>query len=392
MTTSKSEPGGGCGNGEPARTQSANCAALEVQQGGDERHAAERREDDDDDDPEGIARPRPGGRAASSGQASSGRPVPERGRHASSRREPGPRRRPGRRCTSRRAGGWWSPSVSIGWGGSASIVTSRIGAADDPAARGRRLAASGARRAVERVERRPAPPRTMSSSRPSVGSIGWRGPIATRNELARRSPRATRWPTISIVSPSATIRKRDGSRRASSRTAAPTYAPNRSRRFHSCSAAAMTRASRPIPQATVKSRSWASPAPAPLATGLPTSAPARGPAGAARPDRIDVETPIRRRGCPRALGQDVAGPGRDDRQRRLATDQRGGRLADGPVATDDDDERGVDGRPPGPPGSPRATRPRSAARRPIRCSTAAAAASTMLGEPSSDRPAATPAD
>ena len=55
---SKSAPGGGCGNGEPDRTQSANVAALEIHQAPRRSvTAAQHREDDD--------RPRPRGDTAS---------------------------------------------------------------------------------------------------------------------------------------------------------------------------------------------------------------------------------------------------------------------------------------------------------------------------------------
>ena len=61
---------------------------------------------------------------------------------------------------------------------------------------------------------------------------------------------SARWPRRSIVSPSAVMTKSTGARRNSSRNAAPTYAPKRSRRFHSSCAVAMIRASRPVPAAT----------------------------------------------------------------------------------------------------------------------------------------------
>ncbi len=125
--------------------------------------------------------------------------------------------------------------------------------------------------------------------------------------------------------------------RVNSRTAAPTYAPNCSRRFHSCSAAAMTRASRPIPQATVKSRSWGVGLPRRTAVDLPPARPPEVQAPrSSGPD--DVETRPHAADAEGAC-QDVAGPGGDDRDRRLATEQRGGGLADGPVAADDHDER-----------------------------------------------------
>ena len=98
----------------------------------------------------------------------------------------------------------------------------------------------------------------------------------------------------------------------------------------------MIRASRPIPQATVKIRSSSGgdrrvvhhrrPARQPEVQSTHAAVADRFEAG---PDAADAD-----RG-----GQDVAGPGRHDRQRRLTTDERRGRFADRPVATDDDHER-----------------------------------------------------
>ena len=99
----------------------------------------------------------------------------------------------------------------------------------------------------------------------------------------------------------------------------------------------MIRASRPIPQATMKIRSArgrvvraGSPAGRPPAgqTEVEPTRPA-GPDGVeGRPDAADAEAP----------GQDVAGPGRDDRQRRSAVSHGGGRLADAAVPADRDDQ------------------------------------------------------
>ena len=68
---------------------------------------------------------------------------------------------------------------------------------------------------------------------------------------------------------------------------------------------------------------------------------------------------------PEGAGQDVAGPGRDDRQRRVATGPTSRRppRRDRAVAADDHDERRIDRRRQGGPGRPRATRTRSSPRR-----------------------------
>ena len=221
-----------------------------------------------------------------------------------------------------------SPSVSMGWAGSASMRT-----VSDRTPDRRRRSRSPSRRSSR--PRHADRPRAGPRRRGRGGRAGRRSGRSARAGRSgpgrgrRRSRRARGSPRISIGPPSATIVEvAPSSSRVSSRIAAPTYAPNRIRRFHSCSAAAMIRASRPIPQATRKMRLAIGPALG------PPSAPQRRLAEVDRP-RLAVPDRLESRAdAADAEGarEHVPGPRRDDREGDRATGHRRGGLADGSVA------------------------------------------------------------
>ena len=138
---------------------------------------------------------------------------------------------------------------------------------------------------------------------------------------------------MSSVSPSASMWKWAVSSRRTSRTAAPMYAPNRIRRFHSCSAAAMIRASRPIPQATAKMRSCGVGSPA---AGVQRARPRSMTRG--RPWRI-ASRPERMPPMPTAPARTLPVPAGMTARGVVPPDERGRGFTDRPVAPDDDHER-----------------------------------------------------
>ena len=111
---------------------------------------------------------------------------------------------------------WASPSIWTGSGGSEVTRTRRAWKRSDRALRcGGGPAASTASAAPRSPPGIPVPRTTMTSSRPSVGSIGWRGPTRPGISWPQFAMRTTR-PSTSWTSPSTSIRNETGRSRAAS--------------------------------------------------------------------------------------------------------------------------------------------------------------------------------
>ena len=191
------------------------------------------------------------------------------------------------------------------------------GPADGRARRAARPHAAARRRCGGRLTRPAAADDQQVEA--SVGRVDAAG--GRRRRPGMSSPQLATSATSALesrTSPSATMWKSAGSSRVSSRSAAPTYAPKRIRRFHSSWAAAMIRASKPIPAATMKC--------SPVGRRRPgrPNRPARGRSSA----RTPVADGVQCRRMPRSRergGQDVARAARDDGQRRARPGQGSGR-------------------------------------------------------------------
>ena len=257
----------------PRRIQPSDALRPDVERVGDDRHGAHRRRDrDDDDHAERISRPagadrRHGHRLAVAGAAGFGGSVSAAGTR-----------------TDRAAGhdlGLQSPgrmrvAVRLDRLG-------RVGLDRRPRWTVRRMTPPSS--SPERDASAPTAPRRPASGfappsddevEPAVaGSIGLARADPARDELAGVGDQDQVALDVERVAVGLDAEARRSRAATTSRTAAPMYAPNLIRRFHSCSAAAMIRASRPIPQATAKIRSWP-PASASPDRRAATSARARG--------------------------------------------------------------------------------------------------------------------